>query len=63
MACGTPVLGVNIAHTGLIDDKETGFLVQDNSPVHLADEIVKTLAYPVVERIVRNARALLSNAA
>jgi glycogen synthase len=37
--------GVNIASKpDVIDDGEIGFLIKDQSPVHLADAIVKMLA-------------------
>ena len=41
MACVTPVLAVRVASIpDVIKDKETGFLIQDNSPAHLANAIV-----------------------
>jgi glycosyltransferase involved in cell wall biosynthesis len=60
MACGTPVLAANIASIpDVIKDKETGFLIQENSPTSLADTIVETLACSDLKRIVANARALV----
>jgi glycosyltransferase involved in cell wall biosynthesis len=60
MACGTPVLAVSIASIpDVIKDKETGFLIKDNSPASLADAIVETLAYRDLQRIALNARNLV----
>jgi glycosyltransferase involved in cell wall biosynthesis len=62
MACGTPVLAMNVASIpDVIKDKETGFLIQDNSPACLADAIVETLVYSDLKRIVINARALVES--
>jgi glycosyltransferase involved in cell wall biosynthesis len=62
MACGTPVLAANIASIpDVIKDKETGFLIQDNSPDYLADTIVETLAYSDLKRLVITARALVES--
>jgi glycosyltransferase involved in cell wall biosynthesis len=57
MACGTPVLASSVASIpDVVKDKETGFLIQDNSPARLSDAIVATLAYRDLKRIARNAR-------
>jgi len=59
MACGTPVLAVRVASIpDVIKDKETGFLIQDNSPAHLANAIVETLTNPELKRIAANAHTL-----
>jgi glycosyltransferase involved in cell wall biosynthesis len=60
MACGTPVLATPVgAVPEVIRDKETGFLVRDNSPDRLAESILSALAYPHLSRIAGNARALV----
>lgn len=44
MACGAPVLAMNITATqDVTNDKETGFLIQDNLPVRLADDYASAL--------------------
>ena len=60
MACGTPVLATSIAAIpDIIKDKETGFLLRDNSPARIAEGIVKTLSYPNLEQVSINARKLV----
>jgi glycosyltransferase involved in cell wall biosynthesis len=60
MACGTPVLATSIAAIpDIITDKETGFLLRDNSPTCIAEGIVKTLNYPNLRQISINARKLV----
>jgi glycosyltransferase involved in cell wall biosynthesis len=60
MACGTPVLATPVgAVPTVLRDKETGFLVPDNSPDSLAEGIVAALAYPHLRHITANARALV----
>jgi glycosyltransferase involved in cell wall biosynthesis len=60
MACGTPVLATPVgAVPDVLKDKETGFLLNDNSPACLVEGITTALAYPDLKRIVTNARALV----
>jgi glycosyltransferase involved in cell wall biosynthesis len=62
MACGTPVLVTPVGVTGqVLKDKETGFIIYDNSPACLADNILDALAYPQLRRIVTNARTLVES--
>jgi glycosyltransferase involved in cell wall biosynthesis len=62
MACGTPVLAVSVASIpDVIKDKETGFLIKDNLPEHLADMVVETLANPDLKRIVANAHTFVES--
>ncbi len=62
MACGTPVLAVSVASIpDVIKDKETGFLIKDNLPKHLADTVVETLASPDLKRIVANAHTFVES--
>ena len=62
MACGTPVLATPVgAVPDVLKDKETGFLLNDNSPACLVEGITTALAYPELRRIVTNARALVES--
>jgi len=60
MACGTPVLATRVgAIPDIIRDRETGFLMEDNSPECIAANIVRALGYPDLEGVVLRARALV----
>lgn len=60
MACGTPVLATPVgAVPEVIHDKETGFLVPDNSPDQLAESILSALVYPYLSRIAGKAQILV----
>jgi glycosyltransferase involved in cell wall biosynthesis len=62
MACGTPVLSTPVAAIGkIIKDKETGFIIRDNSPACLANDILDALAYPHLRRIAMNAHTLVES--
>jgi len=62
MACGTPVLATPVgAVPDVLKDKETGFLLNDNSPASLCEGITTALAYPDLKQIVTNARALVES--
>jgi glycosyltransferase involved in cell wall biosynthesis len=57
MACGTPVLATAVgAVPRVIIDRSTGFLMHDNSPNCLAENILEALAYPNLKHVVSNAR-------
>ena len=60
MACGTPVLATPVgAIPDVIMDGETGFIMEDNSPVCIAENVMQALEHPDLERIVENVRALV----
>jgi len=60
MACGTPVLATPVgAISDVIKDRETGFIMEDNSPECIVRNITRALNYPDLEGITRNARALV----
>jgi len=57
MACGTPVLATAVGGiTGIIKDRVTGFLLQDNSPQNIAEGIIQALEHPQLANISHNAR-------
>ena len=58
MACGTPVLATPVgAIPDMITDGETGFITENNSPECIAENVIRALEHPDLERIVENARA------
>ena len=60
MACGTPVLATPVgAIPDVIKDGETGFIMENNSPECIAENIVRALAHPNINEITKNARALV----
>ncbi|NQE05805.1 Trehalose synthase [ANME-1 cluster archaeon GoMg1] len=60
MACGTPVLATPVgAISDVIKDGETGFIMENNSPECIAENIVRALAHPNINEITKNARALI----
>lgn len=59
MACGTPVLATPVgAIPDIIRNMETGFIAEDNSTQCLAQNIIKAIHYPWLEKITKNAYAL-----
>ncbi|MCL0058166.1 glycosyltransferase family 4 protein [Dehalococcoidia bacterium] len=60
MACGTPVLATSVgAIPDVIKDGETGFILENNSPECIAENVIRALNHPNLEKIARNARALI----
>jgi len=60
MACGTPVLTTSVdAIPDIIKDKETGFIMENNSPECIARNVIQALENPNLENIVNNAKALV----
>lgn len=61
MACGTPVLATTVgAIPDIIKDGETGFLLKNNSPDHIADRIIEILGDHInLGYVQRKARALV----
>ena len=54
MACGTPVLATSVGGIpDIITDSQNGFILTDNSPQTIADEIKKVLKYPKKDEISR----------
>ncbi len=62
MACGTPVLVTSVgALPDVVKDNETGFIIKTNSPVCIAEGILRVIAHSDLERITANARTLIEN--
>lgn len=60
MACGTPVLASNVgAIPEVIKDSKTGFLIENNSPEDISDNIKRALNHPKLQEIAENARELI----
>lgn len=60
MACGTPVLSTPVGDVpDLIKDEVSGFIMKNNSPECIAENVIRALEHPNLEDIVKNARALI----
>lgn len=57
MACGTPVLATPVgAVPDVIVDEKTGFIMENNSPECIAENVVRALSYPDLEKIAEAGR-------
>lgn len=62
MACGTPVLATSVgAIPDLIQDGKTGFIMGDNSPERIAENVIRALEQPNIDEIAKNARKLIED--
>jgi len=60
MACGTPVLATPVGGIpDVIQNGDTGFIMKNNSPACIAENVMRALEHPDLETIVKNARALV----
>lgn len=60
MACGTPVLATPVGGIpDIIQDGHTGFLMKDNSPQCIAENVARALDHPNLESVVKNAKAFV----
>lgn len=57
IACGTPVLATPVGMIpSLIKNGETGFIMENNSPPCIAENIIRIMDYPDLDTIVLNAQ-------
>jgi len=55
MACGTPVLATEVgAIPDIINDEETGFIMENNSPECIAKNVFRAMKHPDLENIIEN---------
>ncbi|MCL0087920.1 glycosyltransferase [Dehalococcoidia bacterium] len=60
MACGTPVLATSVgAIPDVIKDGETGFIMENNSPECIAENVIRALNHLNLGQTAQNARALV----
>ena len=60
MAYGTPVLATPVGEIpDVIKDGQTGFIMENNSPECIAENVIRALNHPNLEQITKNARALM----
>ena len=60
MACGTPVLATPVgAIPDVIKDGETGFIMGNNSPGCIAENVERVLNHPALDEIIKNAKELV----
>lgn len=60
MGCGTPVLATAVGGIrDFVNDGQTGFVMENNSPECIASNVVRALNHPGLEEIANNARALV----
>ena len=61
MACGTPVLVTPVgALPDIIRNKDTGFIMEDNTPDCIAESIIMALQYPKLDEVVTKARQFVT---
>jgi glycosyltransferase involved in cell wall biosynthesis len=62
MACGTPVLATSVGSIpDIVIDEKTGFILKDNSPESIKENVMKAIDSPNLEQIVYNARSLVEH--
>jgi glycosyltransferase involved in cell wall biosynthesis len=60
MACGTPILATPVGLIpDIVKDEETGFIMENNSPECIAENVIRVLNYPDLDKIAKNARELV----
>ena len=62
MACGTPVLATAVGGVpDVIKNGETGFILENNSPECIAENVMSALNHPELDKIVKNARKIIED--
>lgn len=57
MACGTPVIGTKVGCVLMnLDDGISGYLLKENSPECIAENVIRALNSPNLERVAENGR-------
>lgn len=60
MACGTPVVATPVGGVpDFVEDGETGFIMKNNNPKCIVENVIRALEYPNLDKIVKNARELV----
>ena len=62
MACGTPTLAMSVGGIpDVIKDCETGFIMNDNSPKCIAENVLRSLKYQNLDTLIQNAYKLVED--
>ena len=62
MGCGTPVLATPVGGIpDVIKDGETGFILEDNLPECIAENVIRALNHQNLEKIAKNARKVIED--
>ena len=60
MSCGTPILATSVGHIpNIVNNGGTGFIMENNSPECIAENMMRALEHPDLDEIVKNARGLV----
>ena len=60
MGCGTPVLATSVGGApDLIKDGNIGFIMKDNTPECVAENVIRVLEHPNLDKTVKNAKELV----
>ena len=60
ISCGTPILATSVGHIpNIVKDGETGFILENNTSECIAENVIRALQHPELEKIVKNARELV----